>query len=358
MIYFFILFLLYLTGLLEISIGHKSRLIKYFLLLFFIGFVGLKTAGGTDFENYGEIYNILHWSSFTESFIEPLYAVLNLLFKSIWDNFYFFWFGIAVINLSIKINIFQKYTNCLSASLLMYCVGLLIERDFDGVRQGLSIGFCYLSITYLLKDKFIPFFLLVLAASFTHATSIVFLLIYPFRKILIPKSIILISIFIGILFVVTNQSIFNVINVFIPIEVIKIKLELYMDNEEYSTAQGLNIGLIFRIIVLMLFVFLKERIEMNERLYVVLRNGFFFSILLSLFFNDMQILAHRLPYVFRELQIIIIPSFLTITTNKRIKFILFSLIFFYSCVLMYRIMLAGNADAYNAYSNRLFEIFY
>lgn len=358
MVYFFILFLLYFIGLLEILIDRKDKLINYFLLLFFICFVGLKSAGGTDFGNYEEIYYKLQWSTLTKSLIEPLYAILNVFLKSIWNNFYFFWFVIAVINLSIKISVFQKYTLCLSAALLIYSVGLFIERDFDGVRQGLSIGFCYLSIPYILKDRFIPFLLLVLAATFTHASSIVFLLIYPFRKILISKGFIFIFIFIGIVFVFLNQSIFNLINGFIPIEIVKVKIELYMENEDYSAVQGLNIGLVFRIVILLLFVFLRERIKMNERLYIVLRNGFFFSIMLSLFFYDMQILAHRMPYVFRELQIFIIPSFLTITTDKRVKFLIFSLIFLYSCMLMYRIMLGDNVDAYNAYSNRLFELFY
>lgn len=107
----------------------------------------------------------------------------------------------------------------------------------------------------------------------------------------------------------------------------------------------------------MLFVFLRKYIKIEERLYLMLRNGFLTAIMFSLLFHDFQILSHRLPYAFREFQIMIIPSFLTITNDKKGRLLIFCLIFLYALVLMLRVMSGENAEAYMKYDNWLFDIF-
>ena len=141
----------------------------------------------------------------------------------------------------------------------------------------------------------------------------------------------------------------------IPVESILVKLTLYADSD-YAAVRGINIGLLFRMLILFLFMYYHKALKIREDLYYLLRNGFAFAIILSLLFYDFEILAHRLPYVFREFQIFIVPYFFTIADKKN-KVVILSLVFLYSLVIMSRFLAGDNAAAYDSYDNILFHLF-
>lgn len=134
------------------------------------------------------------------------------------------------------------------------------------------------------------------------------------------------------------------------------KMEQYSSSEDYSAAMGITVGLIFRMIILLSFLMLHHKMRISENMYLILRNGFALSIILSLAFNDFIILAHRLPYAFREFQIFIVPYMFTAVKRIGQKQLLYFILWMYCCVILYRFLNGDGADVYNSYSNYLFDL--
>lgn len=356
-VYYLLNIILYVEGLLELFLkSYKQKSFLYVItLLILIAFVGLKLQGGTDIEAYKEIFNTIHFSNINHGFIEPLFAFVMCLIKYLGGTFGVFYFLVALTNLSIKCYVFKKLTPYFFPALLIYSVGLFFERDNDGIRQGLSIAFCYLSIPALLENRNIKFICLNLIAILIHYTSVVFLLIWLLRKIRWNSKWVLAILCIAFLFPLLKISVVNVLFYLIPVESILVKLTLYADSD-YAAVRGINIGLLFRMLILFLFMYYHKALKIREDLYYLLRNGFAFAIILSLLFYDFEILAHRLPYVFREFQIFIVPYFFTIADKKN-KVVILSLVFLYSLVIMSRFLAGDNAAAYDSYDNILFHLF-
>ena len=112
--------------------------------------------------------------------------------------------------------------------------------------------------------------------------------------------------------------------------------------------------MIFRIVILFLFIYYHHSLKIEEKLYYFLRNGFAFGIFLALLFANFEILAHRGAYVFRELQIFIIPYFITVAKGKINKVIILLIIFLYSIFLLRRFLVGENSLSYLSYDNYLF----
>lgn len=355
MIYYVLIILLFLLGVLEIYTSKKDRVFLYwcaYLILWV--FVGFKISGGTDFENYQEIFSHLTPRTFTTTTIEPLFGIFILFIKSFGGSFVIFWACLAACNLGIKFYVFRKYAPYLFPALLIYFVGMFIERDFDGIRQGFAMAFCLLSLRYVIRDKFLPFFVLILVATFIHTSSIVFVLIYFIRNIYIPNRLLYCIIGVALLLVVFHISISRALLDYIPDSIVRIKLMRYAESENYSMSAGINIGIVFRIIILILFTSMRNRLSMiDEKLYNILKNGFALAIVLSLVFNDFIVLSHRLPYVFREFQILIIPYFYCIVRNNKNRVLVLGIITLYALLLMTRI-LYGESGVYYEYHNMIF----
>lgn len=354
-VYYLLNTLLYVYGIGEFF--FRKTVDKNFLYLttfgIFLVFVGLKLQGGTDYFQYREIYENVTFDYFTESVLEPLFTALILIVKYLGGSFGVFYFLVAFCNLTLKFWIFYKLTPYLFPALLIYSVGLFFERDNDGIRQGLAIAFCYLSIPYLLENKNKLFLLFNCVAILLHYTSVIFLLSWIFKKIKIDDKWILWTLGVMFLFPLLKLSATSLLHT-LALDVIVVKLQFYMDSL-YADSQGINIGIVFRLLILMLFIKNRDRIEISNSLYFLLRNGFAFAIMVSLLFYDFAIIAHRLPYVFREFQVFIVPYFFTMFDRKN-KILVLSVVFLYSLVILSRFLFGINYDAFDSYDNVLFHI--
>jgi hypothetical protein len=361
-IYYCILIWLMLGGLLEqISIDVDRYLLYGFTLVLFIVLAGLKYNVGTDIAQYNSLYeHSSAYSNIARTGVEPGYYVLMKLFRLFGLGFVFFWFMICLANLSAKFYIFKKYTPYLFPALLIYFVGLFFERDFDGIRQGIGIGICYLSIPFILKRRFWPFFILVLLATSIHVSSIIFVAAYWLPNMKFSNKFIIIVLVIQVLMVSLHLSVTQGLLGLFPDSFVKDRLETYLNSstadEKYSGQVGLSIGILFRIMVLICFILFRKRIQIEEKLYAFLKYGFFVGIFFSLLFNDVDILSHRLPYGFREMQIFIIPYFLTISKNLFFRFSIIIALFLYSVLLLYRILHTEDLGEYYYYDNYILHL--
>lgn len=343
-IYYVIWGIVSILSLIEVSIFQKKNYrelyvgIIFLLWTMFVLLTGFKGNVGADYESYQELYKSA--SSVGNSSVEPLFWFWMKLFSCFSFSFPIFWLVTALFNISLKIYIFRFFTPFVSVSILIYLVGLFFERDFDGIRQGLSIGLCYLAcMLYLKGKKAIVYNAVIASAVLIHYTSIFFFCLPLLAKIHIKKNIICSFLLVGLWEIVYEFDFMSVVfDVIGTSNILYGKLYDYLQSDFYSRSVGVNLGLIFRIIVLFLFIKYEAAINIDRRMYNLLKNGFFLSLCLSLLFNHVDILSHRLGYGFREFQIFIIPHLIIAARGYRNKLLVTSLIIMYSFILLERLL--------------------
>lgn len=351
--YYFIATILYLLGICQILDNRRAvaKCVSIMCAFFLILFSGLKTDGSTDLPEYKNLFfQITDFSS--NGLIEPGFQLLIAGSHSLNANFIFFYFIVACISISLKSVTIYKLSPCIGVSFLIYFCGCFFERDNDGIRQGLSLSFCFISLYYLVINKNKQYFIFTLVACLFHYTSIIFFITFLFKKIHWNTKIILIIIAIAYIMAFANSFVTNYIIQYIPISAIATKVEMYSNNS-YSENLGITIGILFRTLILILFMLGKKKISISNDLYFILRNGLAFSIMCSLLFGDFIIIAHRLPYVFREFQIFVASFLVSAVSRKANKIVGLTITYIYSCIILSRFFATGSV--YLNYNNLLLE---
>jgi hypothetical protein len=360
MIYYLILLMLFVFSVVEIFAEQFAKIILIVVsFVFFVVFVGLKLDVGTDYYQYTYLYKLASVYTYKEAFgVEYIYWGWMKMFIWLGVHFYLFWFITCLFNLLAKFYLFNKLTPYFFPCLLVYFVGLFFERDFDGIRQGIAIGVCYFALKPLVEKKFIAFLAIIIIASLIHGTSLVFLLLPLINYINLSLKAIAIILGLCLLLVMLKIDISDVIFSNLPNSFAKGKIDTYLavKDELYIKSTGISIGILFRISILILFIYYGKIYYANNPFFNTLKNGFFIAIVFSLLFNSIDIVGHRLAYGLREFQLFIIPSFLLITTNKWKKLIVLGGIFVYSFFLLYRLLNTEHLKPYYEYHNLIFEL--
>ena len=367
MIPYYILFLLiYLGAYYDFCYGDSLQIQKsvktlfYFTVISFIIIItSLKGNVGTDYNSYYNLYSVWgtkKYTGFVTLQMEFGFWLISHIFNFFNLPFAFFWFFLSCLTLITKFIFIRKFSPFFFLSLLIYLSGLYIERDFDGIRQGFSIGLAYISILYYFDKKRIHFFVFLLFAISIHYTSLIFLSIPILTKIELSNKRIFVLIGIGFVIYVLKMDVISFLQRLLPTQsYISQKINTYLAAGIFSGNAGIKLGIIIRIIILYLFCNIDYKsISIDYSVYNFLRNGFMLSILCFLFFNNMEIIAHRLAYGFRELQIIIIPycfQYYVIHKSyfRKFKLIAFQVYCLYAFVLFYRMINAPGLKPYYKY---------
>lgn len=122
------------------------------------------------------------------------YKLLNALVGWIWENEQFFLAVCAALSVMPVAQVILKKSDAPLYSCLIYFALPVYELLFSGLRQGISIGLCFLAVLSIQDHRPVRFALTVLFASLFHSSSLVFLLSYPIYHVRIPVSIRFVSI--------------------------------------------------------------------------------------------------------------------------------------------------------------------
>ncbi len=357
MVYYLLSLIIFLLGLPSFNKKNHTPGSYYIAISLLIIVAGFKTQGSTDYLSYKNVYESLAVPLTFDSSFEIGFQFFKNLCKALNFSFILFYFVFATISIGTKAFVFKKLVPYVFPALLIYLCGLYFERDNDGIRQGMSIAFCYLSLYFMIKEKKIGMIISYVTAVLFHYSSSVFILAYFLDKLKIKDRTVAIIVSVFFVLCAANLSFSNILMHYLPSEVALMKMENYSNSEDYSVAMGITVGLLFRMIILISFLLLHHKMEISERMYLILRNGFALSLIMSLAFNDIVILAHRLPYAFREFQIFIVPFMFTALKSKGQKQLFYFVIWIYCCIILYRFLNGDGADVYNSYDNYLFSAF-
>ena len=357
--YYYFIFLLFLVILSEYNFSKNVKFIFTSITIFsFIIIGGGRYEVGADWSSYKDIFNKIDEINLLLNGKEYLFLFLNLLFSKIGIGYNFFVFIIFLGAFISKYLSISRFTFNIPFALLIYFLTLFIFFDINGIRQGLSIGILFLSITPNYKRQFIKFSILVFCASLLHYTAIVYLPFYFISTFKIyPKKLffIVILIFLSSFFIekfLINSVFGKLITAYENLQ----RYNYYVNNTETPVVDKFGLAVLNRLIILFLIIRNSNNIKINESLKNLLVNSYLISILLFLLLSFNQDFANRLSYYFKFVEIILIP--LIVHFEKRIfkKYLylfVFVLIYFLSFL---RIMMIQDNELL-PYNNSVLNFF-
>lgn len=182
-----------------ISLKYESkRALKNFYIfsaIVVILFQGLRSFSvGTDLQAYipafskiGENVSFLK-GNFTYANFEIGYIFLNKILYVIGVNERLFLCIIAaIIQIPIFVTIYKNSDSPLLSILVYFAFGNFF-MTFSGLRQAISMSFCFAAYTFIKNKKPLKFILIIAFATLFHKSSLICLILYPLYHIRITRK--------------------------------------------------------------------------------------------------------------------------------------------------------------------------
>lgn len=173
---------------------------------------------------------------------------------------------------------------------------------FSGLRQGIAIGVCCLSIPYIQEKKLGKFALTVIAACFFHYSSIIFALAYPLYHIRLPQKVRLWTIPALAVVYVARYPLFAIAS------------KLFKENAVASDTGAFTLMIVFALVYSFCTIFLHD----NDQESAGFLNLFYFACICQCLGGVHQ-LAIRVGYYFMPALAIALPNMIANMTNPNNK---------------------------------------
>lgn len=291
--------------LLIVAFYTKIKIVKYFcfFIIFFLG--GARWQTGTDWPSYIDNFENLSSVEFEVQKFEPLFQLLSITSKSIFNSYTFFLFVqslilfITLIWISLKSNR-QLYIFIFTLIGFVYS-GLLLNRYY--------LSFIFFSVAFLsIKKKRMKYFFYLISVLF-HFTSLIPIFLILFNK----KYLFFVGFLLLFAFYFLSKSEFYDL----------FKYSIYFDKVERERVNGF-------------FVFAKLFFLLSPLLYSLRKNLMhFFSCLLLLFFlYFISIEYPSINRIFIYIPIILSPYYLLFLNKFNLKLVFLVIAVFLSYMSM------------------------
>ena len=210
--------------------------------------------------------------------------------------------------------------------------------SLNGSRQALAAAVVFFASKYILERKFWVFFIWVLVAISFHYSSVVLLLLYFVVTKEFNRITMLTILFLS--FFLSQIGFFSFILEYILLNYGFLDIGGYIENYLYSSynSREIEFGIVFYIntFILILFIILKKRLIINEKMEVTF-NFFYLYILTYILSMDAPMLT-RLTYFFSIYMAICIPAFGQLFKSEDKKLVNYILIMLYSILFLFVLM--------------------
>lgn len=347
-IFLFLIFLILLLAIILYDSNYKNKklysrvylCITFISLLIVSGCRGLSI--GTDTNMYVRAFNAV--KSIQDMFVyyvdrfEVGYRFFNVMIKQLSDNPHLLLFFSSVLILLMTYYFFYKESKYPWMSLLMFVGLMYYSNSMCLLRQYLAIGFVFLAIVCLEKQKRFKFLGLVILASLFHSSAIITILLYPLMKIEFTNSNRRIIIAVALISTLFANQLINLVIRIVP------KYTSYLTSDKYYLEN--QIGTILKAILQFLFfVFVnysyKRNYENNKS--SILKIGYYCSLLSCVisFVSINGAILDRMAVYFSIINCITIPNmiFTFKSINNRRLFVVILIIIclsYYIIILVYR----------------------
>ena len=293
------------------------------------------------------------------SFYEPGYALLNIITKSIYNNYLFLQFICSVLPLIVIDKFFKEYfkeyaDECyFLAWIFFFCFnGFVLEIIV--LRSAMGLMCFFISMKYIEEKNFFKYFAWNLLGISFHIGSIIYIPMYFIVNKRYKNATYVMCFVLGLSVFVLRISIMrNLLSVFAAIFTGRFQ-SVYQSRvlvEDSIAALGYSIGFFERIFTFFLvFYFFNKILNEDERM-IIFWNMMMLYICTYLFCWDLYVFNERLPVLLSCSYWILYPKvYKNMSKQKKIVFIVILLIY----TVLKTDLLLGDKKAY--YENVLFGI--
>lgn len=244
------------------------RKIEYGAICLFFLFFGFRGFIWHDWTIYYPHFMDCEWGDFLEydyfESREPGWLLLQLLCKSVVENYQFLVLVTTAINTAFLIRFFRRYSYNLLLGLAIYLVFSGFVLSINLMRNSLAILLFINALPYVEERRFWPFLGICLLASMFHLSALTFIPLYFILNLHINKYIFAgVILAAHVLLFVRFSPILELAGTFLgDNEIIASKLASY---EEYGKRAGSRFVILFRLITCALVFCYYERIQEQNK---------------------------------------------------------------------------------------------
>lgn len=340
MIYIFIgSFFIYLSFV-EIFLRkvQNSKFSFFVALVFLLLLSGLRYEVGMDWPAYVGFYQDV---GYTYEHVEIGYSLINDLFSTLDINYNIFLFMISFITLFF---IYQAGIN-LKYKLIfifIYFSDLFLYFNLSGMRQGIAIAITLFSVKYIIEQKKIYFFIVIVLATLFHVTALIFLIAYYIYsyKSTIKKNLLIIFFLFFLTF--SLESLIELIISFV--DNYKIVYYLTLSGVQNDNFQAYIIGIIKRSVVVIFYLSIPLQIRQKSNLKNLMNIYIFGFIIYVIFYTINEDIGVRLGAYFLILEALIVSIFFQQKIHAYHKLLIFIV---YSIEYVYKLIQYANLPEYS-----------
>ena len=257
-----------------------------------------------------------------EKFIEPGFSALMYLSKSICKEYLFFSFLCSTINTVLFVNFLRKTIENIPFVLMIYIAfgGLVISTDL--MRNSLALFIVLNALPFIKQRRFVPYVIACIIASSFHLSALVFIPLYFFIHLSLPKYLFLGSLLITFPLRLAHISfIENIARFFHVEENFQFFYRAYI--EVYGEGGGsLMEGLVYMFIGILVFIY-YDKLKNIHPYSTIIVNALIAYLILWMLFGEFAVLCQRITMLF-AFGMWIVPHYLiqcmSIENNKRLFF--------------------------------------
>jgi hypothetical protein len=321
-----------------------SRWIKGFGLIWItfplVLLTGLRGEGfDRDYESYLYMFNDPYFS------VEPSFKfIANIVHYVFNSNEIFLFLIYACFGIIFKFIAIDKISVWPPLSLVIYFSNYFLLHELTQIRVGVATGLLLLAIPHAYHRERLKFLLFVLAATFFHYSSLVFLLVYPLGALKSVKLIYYIVPTGYILYFLGVDLIFN-----LPIPGIQDKLDLikfYHETSSSEATQPINVWNLYQLVkiaILYLLIAANNRLKYSSPYFILLLYIYALSLSLVPLLSSVQVIGFRTSELFGVVEILLYPFLALLFPYRKLGVLI--------VVLMSVVLFYGNL-----YVNKLFYL--
>ena len=358
-VFYLVIFFLFLIELKNHYIYKSNKILYFFILTLFLFFIGLRGHIYTDWLSYVHIFEetpqLWNWTTLNyigDGKMEFGFLLFTVFIKTIFSNYFFWIFIIALINLLVLNKLFKKHTKYYTLAFLTFFIMNGLAIMFNLYRNSIALSLFLLSLNFLKEKKFTKYLILNLLGSCFHYSAILFIPLYFLLNKDIPKKIIwilfIIANFIFLLKIKWLTYILGDIVSIINISQISDKINAYSSGDSAT----FTIGYFERIFTFIFFTIFYKDLVLKDNFNKIFYNIFILFFLCVFLLSEVRVFSDRFSYLFIFSYWFLYPNIFDLISNKRKKYLFISLFFCYSIFRIY----TANTNLMAKYDNLLWGI--
>lgn len=321
-------------------------------------FIGLRGHIQTDFIQYYPFFHSLGSiesikTNMSSTVFEPGFVLYSTIIKQVYDNYFVWIFLNTTIDVIIFTWFFKRYSCSIALSWIFFILFSGLVFEFNLLRNSKAIVLFLLSIPYIEKRKFLPFFILWLLEMTLHLSSILYLPMYWILNRKYNKKFILALFILVNLLLLSKTSVTTLlidsITKFMP-EDDKISMKAvgyFLKGEE----NALSLGYLEKTFIFILCVVYYDKLYKKNQSNLLFCNAFFIYYILWYLLSDVKVFVERFPILFAFSYWVICPN-LIFLSKMRVRAIVIPIILLFS---IFKVISITNQRPYY-YENVLFGI--